>query len=478
MDQIAHESNVAFTENMALSHATTESSVLDFFSKSGALRGNTDTAEMLFRRAYLEDSTLTLRALCYCRDIRGGQGERAIFRHLLCQILEEYGEAALKRILPYIPEYGRWDDLFCLLGKGIDNLIWGMIAGDLKDDTDSLVAKWCPSENASSKVTRARARALAKYMGLSMKDYRRLLSDRRKRLRLVETALTEKRYEDIRYSAVPSQAARIYKDAFCRHDGVRYSEYLENVAAGKEKINAGTIFPYEIVREVLANRADDPGQRTLEALWQNLPEYCTDPENSIAVVDTSGSMMSGHGPKDVVPITVALSLGLYFAQRNKGRFGGYFITFSSRPQLVRIPDGSLWQVLQHMGRAGWEMNTDLQAVFDLILFTAQRNNVPDEELPRKIYIISDMQFDGCCRHRTNFQVIAAKYAQAGYTMPKLVFWNVRAGEDQPVTRDEQGTYLVSGCSPSILKYAMNCESVTPYSLMLEVLNSPRYSVVK
>jgi len=327
----------------------------------------------------------------------------------------------------------------------------------------SLLGKWLKSEN-SGKTSKEIAIKTRKSLGLSSKNYRKMLTILRSKIDIIETKLSEKNYKDIDYSKTPSKAGMIYKDAFSKHDPVRYSKYLKDVEEGKQKINTKALFPYEIVRK--ARKEND---KTLDLLWKNLPDYTKDNEKAIVVADVSGSM-------DGTPMDVSISLAMYFAERNKGIFHNKFITFSSKPELQEIAGDSLNQRIRNLENADWEQNTNIQAVFDLILNTAKDNTLKSEDLPKTIYIISDMEFDEASETQTNFQVIKEKYKAAGYEMPTLVFWNVDSRQNNvPITENEKGVVLISGSSPTVFKYAV--EKVTPNEFMLSVLNSKRYSLI-
>jgi len=489
----------ARTANGALSYGETMSGVLDFFSKSGALRGQEKEALRYFGKAISEDTVLALRALFYMRDVRGGQGERDNFRAILQYLAKKFPKE-ISRNMKLIPEYGRWDDLYAFVGTKLQDLALDIMKeqflSDIKSakegESISLLAKWLKSENTSSKESRRLAHVTREYFGLTPRKYRKALSALRNAISLVETAMSQNNWDSISYDKIPSQASRIYSDAFRRHDEDRYKNFIEKVHSGEKKINAGTLYPYDIVRKMTASgfgwRSASPSAdeiRTYDALWKALPNYLGEGENAIAVVDTSGSMMSGHS--NVAPIDVSLSLGIYFAERNSGPFKDYFITFSNEPRMQKIQGTDIYEKVQNLMSADWQMNTNLQKVFDLILATAIKKNASQDDLPNKLFIISDMQFDQATgsrdgywgrpsrREETNFETIERKYKEAGYKRPELVFWNVNASSDTPVTKDENGTFLVSGCSPSILKHAIACEATTPYELMLEVLNSERYA---
>jgi hypothetical protein len=287
--------------------------------------------------------------------------------------------------------------------------------------------------------------------------------------------MTQKKWNDIPYEHVPSRAMKLYTKAFTKNDKDRFVQYLEDVKAGKKTIKASTLYPYDIVHELFHKlEVDETELNSLQAQWEALPDYLKDSteKNGIVVADVSGSMWGR-------PIEVAISLALYFSERNKGTFKDYFLTFSESPELVKVYGKNLLEKINNVSNANWGMSTNLQSIFDLILKTAVKYNTKEEDMPSKIFIVSDMQFNMAIsdNRKTNFEVIDEKYKAAGYKRPVLVFWNVNASSDSPVTKDEKGTFLVSGCSPSILKNAMNTTAVTPIDLMLEVLNSERYSKI-
>lgn len=480
----------ARTANGALSYGETMSGVLDFFSKSGALRGQTSEVLRYFDKAIAEDTTLALKALFYMRDIRGGQGERDNFREILKYLAKNF-PLEIERNIKHIPEFGRWDDLYAFDGTVLFDTALELMKVQFMEDLKSLkagrqvslLAKWLKSENASSKETKRLAEKTRIYFGLCSEKYRKSLSKLRSQIKIVETKMSQNNWSFIEYSKVPSQAARIYSEAFRKHDPVGYEKFIEDVKNGKEKINASTLYPYDIVRKIMEK--GNYSSSTYDALWNALPNYIESEENAIAVVDTSGSMYMEKN-NSVSPIAVAVSLGIYFAERMTGKFHDYFLTFSSEPRMQKIQGTTIEAKVGNLQNAEWGMNTDLMKTFRVLLNTSIKERVPENEMPTKLFIISDMQFDTAVNQsvwsnsnveETNFEAIEREYNRAGYKRPDLVFWNVNASSDTPVTKDENGTFLVSGCSPSILKYAVNCEAVTPHQLMLEILNSERYSCI-
>jgi tetratricopeptide (TPR) repeat protein len=451
------------TENEAVTFIRSGSMLLDFYAQAGAMRGNKDKALDLFKKAFAEDRLKAIRILFYLRDIRGGQGERDLFRVCLEWLGTDYPDI-FEKIVGFVSEYGRWDDMFFDNSKCFE-IIGNQIKQDKDSEKPSLLAKWLPTINASSKTTKAKAKFMATKLGMNEIEYRKTVRKIRKQIKIVEELMSTRKWKDINYSNVPSQASRIYKDAFKKHDETRYDAFIEKAEKGEVKINAGTLYPYQIYKSV-----QEDYSKALEALWNQLPDY-TQGKNALVVADVSGSMEGD-------PMSVSVSLALYFAERNKGQFKDHFITFSGNPRLQRVVGQNLRDKMNSIETSEWEMNTNLQYVFDLILNTALQNNTPKEELPETIYIISDMEFDSACEVRTNFEVIKDKYSDSGYKMPNLVFWNVdaRSGQNLPVQKGESGVALVSGFSPVIFKIAV--ENKTPEQIMLDTINSERYAKIK
>lgn len=497
MSNFINAINTTYTENGALTNASSGSALLDYFGMGSALRiRKAEDKYFLFLKALQEDEILAIKTLFYTRDPRGGQGERQTFRDIFFQYAmePEFEEKALN-LLPLIPEFGRWDDLIDILynlykvggsneiiKEGLEIII-DRLTTDSYHSNPSLLAKWMPSANTSSKETRAKAKWLIDELSYTPKQYRQMLSKLRSKIDLVERKMSSNNWGEINYERVPSQASRIYRNAFSEHDFNRYMEYIGMVNEGGAKINTSVTYPYEIVREVMKSSQKD---ETLELIWKNLPDYTEGrEENSIVVCDTSGSMAG-------LPLEIAVSLSIYFAERNKGEFKDYFITFSSKPQLQKIEGDSLFRRVNNLKKAHWEMNTDIQAVFDLILDRAKAKNLHYTNMPSKIVIISDMEFDvathkgeynyygeEASQTKTNFEVIEEKYAEAGYVRPELVFWNVNSyGDQSPITINDEGVKLVSGASPSIFKSLMADKTVSAYDLMLEVLNQKRYDIIE
>ena len=494
LEYLKNDANKTKTANGAMAYASTKSFVLDLFSLGGAFRNRSDEdVEELFSKAFAENPLLAMKTLFYIRDIEGGQGERRFFRVALKHLALHHPEA-LRKNLHLIPKFGRWDDLWVLLETGLKEdvvlMVKKQLIKDKKSEHPSLLAKWSPSENASSYTTKKYAKILRKGLGGTPKQYRKLLSSLRKKINIVETKLTEKDYQSIEYDKLPSRAGLIYRNAFLRNDGERYREYLNNLSNSKATINTKTLYPYDIVHRALqgyhernvycyyggynAKQVSSEEIQLLDAQWNNLPDFIGErKENSIAVVDTSGSM-SG------TPIEVAISLGIYLAERNKGVFHNHFFTFSDNPKLQQVVGGNIVEKVRNLSDSDWGHSTNVEAVFRKILNVAIENDLPQDEMIGKVYIITDGQFNYMTRNADAhiFKELEKDFNEAGYKMPNLVFWNVNAFmSNTPFTMNEAGVQLVSGFSPTIFKQLLGADGKTPYELMLEVIESERYSEV-
>ena len=490
--RLARRANYTRTENGALTNRTSGNFCLDFFAACGALR-NADAEEKFrrFIRAYAEDPLLALRALFYARDIRKGLGERSLFRDVITKLACLHPETVIKN-LALIPEFGRWDDLLSLLGTPCEAAAVQFIRAQLDADAEalkngesvSLLAKWLPSVNTSSPEARLAAKRLCRLLKMSERDYRRTLSPLRLGCDVLERRLCRKSYR-FDYSKQPSGAMLKYRRAFLRRDKKRFARFVEQVKLGKQTMHACTLYPYEIIRRcidtsgsVLDGREKDLSEQeiaALDAAWKSLPVY-SGARNALAVIDGSGSMYWGGNP---MPVEVALSLGIYFAEHCTGRFKDHFITFSRTPQLVRLKGENIADRALYCASFNECSNTNLRAVFELILQTALTDALPQSELPETLYIISDMEFDvGTVPDKTLFEEMRDLYSAAGYRLPALVYWNVDSRQSQfPVTMDEHGVALVSGASPSVFEMVISQE-VDPMSYMLSVLNAERYSRVR
>ena len=476
---IRHAQNFTLTENIALTHKSTLSNLLDWFALGGALRERTeDDIVNIFQRAYGEDPLKALKVLFYFRDIRGGgQGERRSFRACLKWLANNHSDV-LKKNMEHIPFYGRWDDLYSLIGTPVESYAFVVVKLQLVKDviaasngeSVSLLAKWLKSENTSSTESRRLGRKTRESLGWSPRKYRKVLSNLRRIIDVTEVKMCANEWNDINFEHVPSKAGLRYRKAFSKHEASRYVEYLSNVASGKAKINAGAVYPYELLEAAL-NDCMEVTTKAIDLQWLNQPDWLADnPHKGLVLADVSGSM-TGR------PMMISVSLAIYFAERNVGPFKDHCMTFSARAYLHHIVGQTLREKYNNITQEGWCGNTDLQAAFDVILETAVNNQVPQEDMPAVLYVISDLEFDAACNSndKTDFQMAEAKFRDAGYVMPNIVFWNVNARNDQtPVTMDVNGVCLVSGCSPSILKSVLSGKPFNPMAILEETIGKERY----
>ena len=480
LEYLKREANKTYTENGAFTNRSTGEDCLDLFAAIGALRrASDDEITGRFLRAYAEDPDLAMKILFFARDVRGGLGERRVFRSVL-RWLAANEPGSLRRNLGYVAEYGRWDDLLVLLDTPCAGETAALLKKQLYADLDalekggdvSLLGKWLPSVNASNPETVRLAKRLAAAFGMQESRYRKTLAALRARIRILENSLRERDYT-FDYAKQPSRAMLKYRRAFLRNDGARYGAFLEKVGRGEAALHTGALLPYELVER--ACRCTEEERRSLDVTWRALDDFTGD-ENALVVADGSGSMYREGKP---MPAAVAQSLAIYFAERNRGAFRNHFITFSMTPQLVEIKGKDLAEKVRYCAGFNECANTDLAAVFELLLKTAVANRVPQSEMPSKLYIISDMEFDVCTRGAslTNFEYAGRLFAQHGYRLPQIVFWNVESrNRQQPVTVNDRGVALVSGCSPRVFSMVMEGE-LSPRAFMLSVLNTARYAPI-
>lgn len=464
----------ARTANGMKARKSTASACVDLFFKLGAMRGKDVTKE--FVAAYVEDTDLALRIAQHARDARGGAGERKIFRDILVY-LEKHDAEAAKALLRKVPEIGRWDDIFVFKTEALKREAYTML-GDALREKNGLAAKWTPRQGPIAVEIR-------KFFGMSPKFYRKSLVEMTK---VVESQMCAKDWDNINFSHVPSLAAARYKKAFNRNTEA-YKQYVAELMkdpkdrAIEVKVNAGAVYPYDVIKGLngygYATQFDKTELDLITKQWEALPNYVGD-ANVLALVDVSGSMtcpVGGFGSSAKTScLDVAVSLGLYVADKNKGKFKDTFLTFSSSPELLHLK-GNIVQKAQQMVKSNWDMSTNLHKAMDKILKTAKDGNVPQSEMPNMLLIMSDMQFNACAKFdHSAMQMLESKYQAAGYEMPKIVFWNLNAKDNVPVGFDKSGVALVSGFSPSILKavLAADMESFTPEAIMRKAVCIPRY----
>lgn len=489
LQELKKEANYTLTENGALTYASTMDHCLDLFATAGGLRdAGEEEIRKRFIRAYAENADTAMKILFYVRDVRGGLGERRFFRVALKFLCENHAESVIKN-LEWIAEYGRYDDFLALMDTPCEAAAIAFLKKQLDRDicclmndekNISLLAKWLPSINTSSKDKVRLGRKLAKAFGMSEKEYRKTLSALRKEIDIIENYLRETDYS-FDYEKQPGKALLKYRRAFNSHDAERYSEFLNKVKKHEAVMHTEALMPYEIIRPFYGydrwfHRISDEDARALDITWNALPDY-TDNSNSLVVIDTSGSML--WGDPSALPMTVATSLGLYFAERNTGEFANHFILFSETPKLIEIKGSTLQDKLEYIATYNEVADTDLQKVFELILSAAINKKAGPEDMPERIYIISDMEFNDCVAgaDMTNFEYAKKIFEEAGYKLPKVIFWNAASRTQQlPVTKNEQGVTLVSGCNARLFRQVIS-DNVDPYVFMMEIVGSARYEKI-
>ncbi|MCI8824871.1 MAG: DUF2828 family protein [Lachnospiraceae bacterium] len=505
-ETLDNEFNTSVTENGALGFRTTGKQLMDINFSISSMRNMTEQEITdRYAKAFYEDKLLAVKWLFYASDVRGGIGERRLFRICFLYLAQNHKEIA-KAVINLVPEYSRWDNLFGLFDTDLADCVASLIREQLQEDmrnmaekkSISLLAKWLPSANASSKETKKRARFLISKLNMTEKQYRKTLSALRSYLKVVEVYMSRKAWQEINYAIVPSRANLIYNSAFLRNDEERRKAYLESLKKGETKINAGVLFPHDIVNKYY-EASNTPWSRTvkgaedttLEELWKALPDYVQGAGNTICVSDGSGSMTISVGGTNIRALDVAQALSIYFSERCTGEFHNNYITFSSNPQFVDLSRASsLREKIEIANRYSEVANTNIEAVFDLILTTAVKNHMTQEEMPKNILILSDMEFDSCVTCGDTkvryvqkpepklFEMFEKKYQSYHYQLPRLVFWNINSRTGTiPVKENKLGAALVSGFSPAVVKMVLS-SSIDPYQCLLEQINAERYDAVE
>lgn len=501
--------NQSVTENGAVGYRTTGKSLLDINFAVASLRSATeDEIIRRFKAAFLENKVLAMKWLFFARDVRGGLGERRLFRTAM-RFVADYEPDMVVKLMPLIPEYGRFDDWWEFLDDEklcpvVVHYVKRQLNADINNSRDkkpiSLLAKWLPSSNASSANSKKYSKILRNHLEMRESDYRKTLSALRRYIDVVEVKMSAKLWGAIDYEAVPSRANLIYNNAFLRNDEERRREFLSKLEKGEAKINAGTLYPHDIVHKYTSGgyrSSVGSYDAAIEALWKALPDMVQGCGNTIVVADGSGSMTTKVGGTDISALEVANALAIYFAEHSSGDLKDKYITFSENPQFVDFGHAKSLRdkisiALQHSEVA----NTNIEAVFDLILSTAIHNHMTQEDIPANILIVSDMEFDACAVSNAQrsrgyygystrgavsanlFKVIEEKYQNAGYKLPRLVFWNVNSRTGTiPVRENDMGVALVSGFSVNICKMVMSGKT-DPFECLLETINSERYQPVE
>ena len=457
----------ARTANGMKASKSTSNKVVDLFYNIGASRGKDIIPA--FTAAYVADKNLALRVALWARDARGGAGERELFRSIL-RHLEKTDVDAAKALLAKVPELGRWDDIFVFSTPEMKKAAYTML-GDALRAQNGLAAKWTPRKGEV-------AREIREFFGMSPKFYRKSLVAL---TNVVETQMCAKDWDAINFSHVPSVASARYKKAFNRNT-TKFAEYVAALVKGEDptvKVNAAAVYPYDVLKGI-NSYSNNYGKTELDhivAQWNALPNFVGD-ANILPLVDVSGSMCCPAGGKSTTTcMDVAVSLGLYLAEKNQGKFKDTFLTFSSDPELMTLK-GNIVEKMNQMVKSKWGMSTDLHKAFAKILDVAVKGEVPQSEMPEMVLIFSDMQFNQCIRHDDSaMEMIERKFAAAGYTVPQVVFWNVNSSDNVPVKADKSGAALVSGFSPAIVQALLSADMAefTPEGIMMKAVMSDRYN---
>lgn len=458
-DAVVCSENKASTTNGAEAYRSTCSKVLDFFGQSASMRSKDTTA--LFQQAYQENKELATRALLWVRDIRGGAGERQIFRDNLGWLASNKN---VSDILNKVPEVGRWDDLFVVFGTQNEEYALSLIANALSEN-NALCAKWMPRKGANAEKIR-------KYLKLSPKQYRKLLVGLTE---VVESQMCSNNWNDIEYPKVPSNAHNIYKKAFANHSPEQYEIYKNALTKGEVKINASTLYPHQVIKSLSIDAV------IANAQWNALPNYVPDASSILPMIDLSGSMdteaAAGISAKDV-----AAALGIYVSTKNTGAFKDLWLNFSETPEMFKLQGSNLAEYYKSLDFNKWGGSTDIQSAFKLILDVAIANKVLPEDMPKTLMVFSDMQFNSAIdtKNKVIFDAAKEMFGASGYEIPSIVFWNLDVNASSvPVTKHQCGAMLVSGFSPAIMESVLSgdFEQITPEGLMLKVLMKDRYKLV-
>lgn len=485
LNALKDETNYTYTENGGVTHKTTKSDLLDMFALGGSMRNRSDEdVILLFKNALEENPVYALKCLYYLRNCRGGQGERRFFR-VCINWLAKNNPDAVRRNLKFIPLLGRWDDLYSLIDTPVAHDVFLFMHTqfllDMDCNTPSLLGKWLKSENCSSVESKRLAALTRNAFGLTAREYRKSLSVLRKRINIVESLMSQGRWDEIKFDKLPSKAGLKYRNAFAHNEYTR-ERYAAFMNSKETKVNASVLNPVDIANQIFSvyGRATSVERNAWQKYWDALPDYYHGHEEpGIAVVDVSGSMWGQ-------PINAAVSMGAYIAERGKGPFQNHFITFSDNPELVKFEGTDIYDKFMRAHNANWGGSTNIEAVFDLLLKTARRSHAAAEDMPKTLYIFSDMEFNMCVSSNSGYglnekriltviEAQRAKWHQYGYEIPRVIFWNLDARQNQIPALDGPFSYI-SGFSMSSIEAVLSGKD--GYSLMMEVLNSPVYQDIK
>lgn len=504
LNGMKNEANKTVTWNGSPAFKSTKSAVLDLFALGPNARAMDATRlNDMIRDAMYENEELAIRAIFYAADVRGGQGSRDVMRAAIKFLVERY-PAQARELIALIPEYTRWDMVYEFVGTPLERDAFAVLKAEVKDaiknKRNSLVFKWLKSVNTSSEESNKLGRMTAKAFGMNERDYRKMLSQYRAELGVVEVEMSADQWNEIDFSKLPSRAGFLYKEAFKRHTPEKYDSFVHAVVASamdetapKVKMNMDVVYPHEIVSKY--RQSGSTGGRgwgggegmqitktdmALEAMWKSLPNYMENkPFNCLVMADISGSMFSPLDRKtNTQCIDMSVALAIYMAEHTQGAFRNHYITFTNSPRLVELNDKmTLREKINLVYRTDVGYDTNIDAAFKMILDTAKRNRLSQVDMPDSILLVSDMQFNCGSIPQPNFKTWKQAFEAAGYKLPQIVFWQVTAPENVPVTADELGAALVGGASATSIRFVLTQELITPYEAMLRVITRERYDAV-
>lgn len=480
VESMEHNEALTLTENGAVALNTTGNYLIDLFGKIGAMRSREDSDIISsFSKAMAEDKLLATKMSFYARNIRGGLGERRVPKVIWKYMAIRYTDIMSKNMV-FIPTFGRWDDIFVFFGTPLESQMVEFVGATLNQDIVNMIsskpvtllAKWMPNEKSHNPQTRDYAKKFMQAFCMNKIGYHKTLSRIRKYLKIVEIDMSSKNWSNINYSSVPSEAMNNYRCAFRRNDFDRFNDYMGNVKEGVEKIHSGTLYPYDITEKYM--RGYSFVDEVLEEQWKALPNYIDGNNNILIMADTSGSMYGR-------PIATSVGLAVYFAQRNHGVFHNKFMTFSDKPSFISLVGDTLYDQLKNAKNAHWDNSTNLHKALMKILDIAVKNNLEQEELPKSLIIISDMQIDAyeLGFGDTLYDTVKSEFNRCGYDLPNIVFWNVASRSDiYHADSQVKGVQFVSGQSQSIIKYILNCADKTAYEIMEDTLSDSMYDCIQ
>lgn len=471
------------TTNGAKAFKSTLNANLDLHSTMGSARNIGETKLIdAFQKALNEDVDTALRNILLMRDVRGGMGEREGFRQCLKHLYHtNYKVLVNSNFLELVPVVGRWDDLLVFINPIFNTEIKQKIANMFKkallEDKNGLCSKWTPRQGPVASQLRA-------LLGWSPKFYRKTLVGL---TNVVETTMCKGKdnFKEINFNHVPSRAFQIYKDAFSRNAVDEFKSWREALVndTGDAKINASAVFPYQVLKKVV--NSDTNMSAVFEKQWEALPNYVAPGVNILPMIDVSGSMDCASGAKGYTCMDMSISLGMYLASKSTGDFKDVYMTFATKPKLTKLQGKTLKEKHAFVNSHDVGYSTNVEAAFIELVRFAKTHNIKQEDMPKYLVMFSDMQFnqaDNTEGSKTGYAMAKAAFKEAGYKMPKIVFWNLNASYGNvPVKFDKEGTALVGGFSPALMKSIFSGElkeeDFTPLAIMQRTLQVERYNIV-